>query len=216
MATNRNRLVLGSIAIVGGLLALLANMGFYTLSELGAGLLTGLVGLAFLGFYAVNRERWWALIPGVVLLTMGGVIIVARYGDSDLAGVMTLGGVGLAFVAVLLARPGAWWALIPAGVMFSLAGVTFADEFLGVRDSAAVLFFGLAATFAVLSLVRRGERRMRWALVPAVALGLLGTLAVLGRPDLFNLVWPVGLILGGAFYALRGGASGQPQATDMR
>ena len=210
MTTNRNRQVFGLLAIAAGLIALLANLGIYQVSELITGLLTGLFGAAFLGAYARDRERWWALIPGVILVTMGGVMIVARYGNGNWAGVMTLGGIGLAFLAVLLARPGAWWAIIPAGTMFSLSALVYANDILKMNEPVFVLFFGLALTFAAVSLMRQGERRMYWALVPAAVLGIFAALFVVGRPELFNLVWPAALILGGLYYALRGSGAGKP------
>jgi hypothetical protein len=215
MSGKRNRQVFGLVAVAAGLVALLANLGIYQISEPISGLLTGVVGAAFLGVYVNNRERWWAIIPGVILLAMGGVIIVARYGNDDWAGVLTLGGVGLAFVGVLLARPDAWWAVIPAGALLSLATMVFSDEILGMKDPAPVLFFGLALTFGILGLVRVGERRMRWPLVPAGVLCLFGALYVAGRPDLFNLVWPAGLILGGLYYVLRGGKDKPPVIDNM-
>lgn len=210
MTTNRNRQAFGLLAIAAGLIALLANLGIYQVSELITGLLTGLFGAVFLGAYARDHERWWALIPGVILVTMGGVMIVARYGNGNWAGVMTLGGIGLAFLAVLLARPGAWWAIIPAGTMFSLSALVYANDILKMNEPVFVLFFGLALTFAVVSLMRQGERRMYWALVPAAILGIFAALFVVGRPELFNLVWPTALILGGLYYALRGSGAGKP------
>ncbi|HMQ30411.1 MAG TPA: hypothetical protein PKD53_06755 [Chloroflexaceae bacterium] len=213
MKTERRHLVLGLVAVAAGALWLLANLGVYQIPDLFGGALAALGGAAFLGVYFRNRERWWAIIPGVILLAMGAVIFLAVNGQEEWAGVLTLGGVGLAFVGVLLARRDFWWAVIPAGALLSLSALVYAEEVLGVAEPAAVLFLGLGATFGLLALVRVGERRMRWPLFPAAFLGLFGALFLVGRPDLINLFWPVALILGGLYYALRGrGAGGPPVA----
>jgi hypothetical protein len=202
MGANSLR-VLGLIAVVAGCLALLGNLGIFQISEMFSGLLTSLAGVGFLSLYRQNRARWWAIIPGVILLAMGAVIVTARYGDGDWAGVLTLAGVGLAFVGVLIARRDFWWAIIPAGTMFTLAGVVFAEAFLALKEPGAVLFLGLGLTFALLALVRVGERRLRWALIPAGVLALFGTLILVGQAYLLNYIWPVALIAGGLYFVLR-------------
>lgn len=213
MKTNRIGMFFGLLAIVAGTLALLDNLGVYRLPELAAGLLTGLAGVGFLSVYGQNRERWWAIIPGVILVALGAVILVARYGSGEWAGVLILAGIGLAFVGVLIARRDLWWAIIPAGTMLSLAGVVFAEEFLGLAEPGAVLFLGLGLTFGLVALVRVGERRLRWALVPALILGLLGALILFGQVTLLSYIGPVALILGGLYFLYRSSGSGKPPIT---
>lgn len=213
MKTNRSGTFFGLLAIVAGTIALLDSLGLYQLPDLAAGLLSGLAGAGFLWVYWRDRAKWWAIIPGVILLAMGLVIVVAIYGSGEWAGVLTLAGVGLAFVGVLIARRDFWWAIIPAGTMLSLAGVVFAEEFTGAREPAAVLFLGLGLTFGLLALVRVGERRMRWSLLPAAVLGLFGFLMLIGQVTLINYIWPVVLIFGGLYFILRGRGTGEPPLT---
>jgi len=92
-------------------------------SNVGGALFLGGIGLGFWVIYITNREFWWAIIPGGVLVTLGIVTL-----SEDLIGGNSGGGVfflGLAltfFLVALLAKPreNFWWAYIPAGVLFVL------------------------------------------------------------------------------------------------
>ena len=60
---------------------------------------------------------------------------------------------GAGFGAVYVREPANWWALIPCGVMLTLSLVVALPPAWEGMPVAAVLFLGLAATFAALSLV---------------------------------------------------------------
>ena len=73
--------------------------------------------------------------------------------------------------------------MIPSGVMLTLAVIVTLPQALQGMPVAAVLFLGLAATFGVLSLVPVPDAgaagRMKWPLIPAAALGVLGVIFAL-------------------------------------
>ena len=66
-----------------------------------------------------------------------------------------------------------------------------------------VFFLGLAATFGLVSQVSTPEGKMKWALIPAAVLAIMGFLFLLTLGGLMNYVWAVALILGGAFLIWR-------------
>jgi uncharacterized membrane protein HdeD (DUF308 family) len=114
---------------------------------------------------------------------------------------------GAGFGAVFVRERGNWWALIPSGVMFTLAVIVGLPQELQGAPTAAVLFLGLAATFGVLSLVpvrvdEAGNRRerMKWPLIPAGILAVMGLIFVLQAMAVLipvDFVFPAVMIVGG-------------------
>jgi hypothetical protein len=115
---------------------------------LGAPVLMVFISISFWIIYLTNRENWWAIIPGGVLLSIGVFIgLEAIFEGVEMVGVMFLG-MGLTFVvlAYLPSQEG-WmrWALIPAGVLLFM-GVIFlgsAFEALEIVVPAAMVLAGL-------------------------------------------------------------------------
>jgi hypothetical protein len=78
------------------------------------------VGLGFWAIYLTNREFWWAIIPGGVLITLGFVTIVEDLVASEAEGGIFFIGLALTFLLIaLFAKPkeNFWWAYIPTGVL---------------------------------------------------------------------------------------------------
>lgn len=72
----------------------------------------GLLGAGFLLLYAVEREHWWALIPGGALVSLGVVAGIDELVPGWDAGPVLFLGLALTFVAVW--ATGRNWALWPA------------------------------------------------------------------------------------------------------
>lgn len=93
----------------------------------GGPIVLGGIGCSFLLVYLVERQNWWAVIPGGVLLTLAVVAALDASGSGfETAGVFFLG-IGLTFVLVaLLPTPQGdmRWAWIPGGIML-FAGLAF-------------------------------------------------------------------------------------------
>lgn len=92
-------------------------------SNFGGALFLGGIGLGFWVIYLTNREFWWAIIPGGVLLTLAAVIITEDYIPGDSEGGIFFMGLSITFLLVaLLAKPreNFWWAYIPAGILLIL------------------------------------------------------------------------------------------------
>jgi len=80
----------------------------------------GGIALAFWVIYLVNREHWWAVIPGGVLLTLAVVAGLSEVLEGvEMGGIFFLG-LGLTFALLaLLPTPGGrlTWSIIPAIVL---------------------------------------------------------------------------------------------------
>jgi hypothetical protein len=115
---------------------------------LGAPVFMGMISMSFWIIYFTNRENWWAIIPGGVLLSVAVFIgLEALFEGVELVGIFFLG-MGLTFVvlAYLPSMEGRTrWALIPAGVLL-LMGVVFlasAFEALEIIIPAAMVLVGI-------------------------------------------------------------------------
>ena len=117
---------------------------------------------------------------------------------------------GVGFLAIFLTNPQLWWALIPSGALLSLAGVVVVTSLGGFINPATVLFVGLGLTFGVIGLLSTYlQTNLRWAYIPAAVLLVLGLVVVTPFGGAFAMVWPLLLIVGGAFLVLRHASQGK-------
>lgn len=198
MQGSKNYLWVGVLLIVVGVVFLLQTFGlFENVETMIMALLFGAGGLIFLGVFAANREHWWAIIPGFTLL---GLAVLIGFGDrlQALGGALFLGAIGLSFWVIYAVRRQFWWAVIPGGTLLTLAVVAGLTERVPGTASGGIFFLGLAATFLLVYLLSSPPGQMKWALIPAGVLGVMGVLLILSLGTIINYVWAIALILGGA------------------
>lgn len=206
MKRANERMLGGTLLVGGGVLLLLQNLGYLGGDELVWAALFALGGLAFLGLYLADRQRWWALIPGGGLLGLAAPLAFSVAGDrwAELAGSVFLAMLGAAFAAVYLQnRLDRWWALIPAGVLLTLATVASLEMINAEEEGGWVFFLGLALTFFGVALLPHGDKRRDWALYPAIACLGLGAVVVATTTSAFTIVAAVALIGTGIFLLYR-------------
>jgi hypothetical protein len=90
------------------------------------GLFLGGIALAFWVIYLVNREQWWAVIPGGVLLTLALVAGLSSVFEGLEVGGIFFFGLGLTFalLAILPTPEGRLtWAIIPAIVLLVMGAL---------------------------------------------------------------------------------------------
>ena len=203
MKQDRGYFALGLLLVALGVVFLLQNFGVLSgIANLVWVVLFGLGGLAFLWVFITNNEQWWALIPGFTLLGLAGLI---GFGDrlGEWAAALFLAAIGLSFWLIYAVRRDFWWAIIPGGALFSVALLVALSDVMKGEAAVGVFFLGLAATFGLVSQVSTPEGKMKWALIPAAVLVIMGFLFLLTLGGLMNYVWAVALILGGAFLIWR-------------
>ena len=81
------------------------------------------IGLGFLAIYFANKEMWWALIPGGVMLSLSTIVAVENLFPQIAinAGGLLFIGLGLTFLVLYFLRvPGVrlFWAIYPAISLF--------------------------------------------------------------------------------------------------
>lgn len=202
------RILVGVILLVMGGLTLLQSLDVLKLE----GSIWGIVfaamfiagGAAFLYVFFADRAQWWALIPGCSMIGLGGVIalpMIPGFPDA-FAPVFFLAMIGLSFLLIYIIDHKNWWGIIPAGALFSIAalvGLSTYFPLIGV----GVMFLGLAATFAALSILPTGEERMTWPWIPAFILLVIGIIFTFMQGTAGKYVWPAMLIIGGIFLIVR-------------
>ena len=65
-----------------------------------------------------------------------------------------------------------------------------------------MLFLGLGLTFLILSFLRTGQGRIKWAIYPAIILLAFGIVLSFTGTPLWNYVWPALIIVAGLYFLL--------------
>lgn len=197
--TFEGKSLAGAGLVVLGLLFLLGNFGF-------GNLLGRLVGAALFGglAYLVYREgrRKGNHLLTLLALPLAGIGLASLFPGFG-NGAFILAAVGLAFALVWRRNPSRWWAVIVAGALGSMAlSVAVPRPFAPM--SSALFLLGLAATF--FALTRLKVEPQRWAIYPAVALGVLGLLELMGGSG--GWIIPLLLVAAGLYLLYRDGRLG--------
>ena len=198
----------GAILLIGvGILLLLQNFGILGgVVALIWSLIFAAGGLIFLYMFLTNRTQWWAIIPGFTLLGLAALIaldqFLPRIGDA-LGGTLFSGGIGLAFWVIYFLNREHWWAVIPGGVMFTVALIAGLDAAFEGAETGGVLFLGLGLTFGLLSFLPTPQGRMKWALIPAAVLLVMGLLITAATTGILQYLWPAALIVVGLYLLFR-------------
>ncbi|MGQ9828041.1 MAG: hypothetical protein ACUVSW_09255 [Roseiflexus sp.] len=126
-------------------------------------------------------------------MTIGAEELLPWLPDS-IVGSIFLAMLGLGFLAIVLMSRSRWWAIIPGGVLLSVAATVALSEVLPEGAAGSVLFPGLAATFAVLALMRETPA-LRWRFIPAAVPGVIGVLLMTPALHLIGFPGPLALII---------------------
>lgn len=201
-----SRVLWGVLLIAAGIVFLLDNLNILPLGDVFWLAVLVLGGAFFLSIVIQNRSHWWALIPGITLLSVATLIALDQFLPALgnlLGGTVILGGIGLSFILIYLLDRQQWWAIIPFGVMTTLAMIAGLDELFPRLDTGGLLFIGFGLTFALLALLPTSEGRMRWAWIPAAALTAFGIIIMAAAGDLLPYIWPAVLIVAGLVLVVR-------------
>jgi hypothetical protein len=127
----------------------------------GGALVLGGIGVAFLAVYLSGRERWWAIIPAGVMLTLAGVTLVGPLlGEESIGGGLFFIGLGLTFgVVYLLPTPEGrmTWAAFPA-VILLVFGLLLSAALSSLANYVWPLLLILLGGLLVIRSFRRGRQ----------------------------------------------------------
>jgi hypothetical protein len=198
------RILWGLLLILAGVIFLLDNLGYIDFSGLLFGSVLGVIGLSFLFVLITDRSRWWAVIPGLILTYLAVLIFMDRFLPEyagALGGPLLLLTIGLSFWIIYILNTSFWWSIIPAGVLSTLAVVSSLDTLQAQGfDQGGIFFLGLGLTFGLLALIPTQAGRMKWPLIPAGILGVIGLIIFSASTSIFHYLWPIALILAGLYF----------------
>ncbi len=201
------RIILALLLIAAGIVFLLDSLEVIEFGALLWAVAFVLAGLIFLAVFVLDREQWWAVIPGFVLLSLGGLIGTSELLpglEGEWMGALFLGGISLPFWVLFLMRRDFWWAIIPGGVLLTVALIAGLGDTLPGEIIGGILFLGIGLTFAIVSLLPTPEGRMRWALIPAGVMLFLGLMVMASTGgELFAYIWPAAFIIAGLYLLIR-------------
>ena len=210
MKVLKSHVLWGLLLIIMGVLFLVESLGILALG--GAWSVLFFAGaIAFASVFLQDRDSWWAVIPAMTLFGIGALIVIGTYlspAYAELGSGIFLGSIGLAFWIIYFStRRTQWWAIIPGGVLVALGTSLILQPFVAEDAFAGLFMLGIGLTFALLYLLPTPEGRQGWALIPAGILAVIGLgllLPAIGFPvSALNLIWPLALILIGAYLLLR-------------
>jgi hypothetical protein len=129
--------VIPGMSLLGIGLTILSEIRLPLLSDrIGGMLVLGCIGLSFWIIYFLQKERWWAIIPGGVMITLAVITLVEQFSGMDISGVLFLG-IGTTFALIALLPTGGdeskVWPWYPAagclvlGMFLSLTGGSTAN-----------------------------------------------------------------------------------------
>ncbi|MFP3895339.1 MAG: hypothetical protein ACLFV5_00670 [Anaerolineales bacterium] len=208
-------LIFGLLLVLLGALLLLQNLGilpFWTIIWI---VLFAAGGVALLYIFFSDPEKWWALIPGFILLGISALILLGEFfpaAEDTIGGPFFLLAISASFWIIYLIHREHWWAIIPGGVLLSVAVVAALENVALGFDPGGIVLLGIGLTFLLLAMVPIEGMRMRWPLIPGGILLLIGIVVMAGEVAVLQYVWPAALILGGLYLVVRNfGAPSQPQ-----
>lgn len=109
------------IVLIGVALVLVLDYLIPHFSDVWSGFIVlGSIGLSFILIFLINRQNWWALIPGGALISLGLASGLGNFLPGLETGGIFLIGLGVTFALVALTptpEGRMWWAWIPAGVL---------------------------------------------------------------------------------------------------
>ena len=83
-----------------------------------------------------------------------------------------------------------------------MIGLTPALESIGL-DEGGFFLVGLALTFGVIAFLPSLREQTKWAFIPAAVLLLIGLPVLVANTTIFDLIWPIALILAGIYLVFR-------------
>jgi hypothetical protein len=193
----------GLFLFAAGIFLLLKNLWvFQQWGQVVWGGIFAAVGLAFVIWFIIDRQRYWRAIAGFSLLGIGILLLIGWPNVSlgTWSGAVVILSVALGFWAVSLVHVDNWWAVIPAGVLTVIGVLVGLGADLSQALWLSAFFVGLGLVFLLLYLIRFGQHDTRWAGIPAAALLLVGLVTWIDARGLSAFAkqwWPVVLILVG-------------------
>ena len=203
MSMQDNRVSLGAILTLIGVLALFQNLRILPIDE------DHIVGLTFLlgglGIFLQGRKgrSGFKFYGGLAAMFIGFAILVGATNilPEEIIGTAILWLIASVFLSVHLNKRQAYWPLIPAGILYTIGFAVALEGFHLVHGSTigALINFGIAATFGYLYSIRNEQNRLGWAKYPALGMLVISLIVYFAdrHYGIGPIIFSIALILAG-------------------
>jgi hypothetical protein len=181
------------LLVLIGLLAMAQN---FELLRIDSEHITGIIFLsigATLYYQSRSDGKQLKFYVGITAMFIGFAILVSATHilPDQIIGTAVLWLMAWVFLRIHVRKREVYWPIIPAGILFTIGLMVALEGFDLVHDAtiAALINFGIAATFGYLYNIRTEQNRLGWAKYPA--LGFLGISIVVYLADRHYGVGPV-------------------------
>lgn len=201
------RIVAGLVLIGFGALFFLQTVGL--IPNVGiAGLWTvlfGGAGLIFLFVFVRDRSQWWAVLPGLPLMGLAGLLMTDALpvAMAPVGPAIFLGSISVAFWLVYWVRRDFWWAIIPGGAVATVTLLILLEPLVPEGQAMGLVFLGMGLTFLALYLLPPGGGRQPWAIYPAAVLLILAAAFSLAFGVVGRFLLPLAIMVIGAYLVYR-------------
>jgi hypothetical protein len=202
-------------AVWGGFLIILGGLMLLELfTALSAWVWVGffvIMGIAFIGVYAMDTTKRGSLVPAYIMLAIAGLIALIELDilRDEAVAIYVLSTIALPFLVGFLRSRERWGLLIPAYILFAVAGMIALTSLSALSDNLVVsyILFANALPWLIVFVL---NRKHWWALIPGGITAVVG-LAFLLTDEFVQYVGPALIILAGAWILLRGFFRKEPE-----
>ena len=152
--------------------------------------LLGALGIFFTAMYFPSKRQWFwiALGLGCFSFALSNLVYFIPALDEYYRQVIIFIGVGVSFLSIYLHNRMNWWAMFPAGLLLSLGASQLLEQLAPALDANGIILLGLGLAFLVLFIVPTPIGRLKFALLPAVILLVLGAVIMIGAPFKLTII----------------------------
>ncbi len=203
MTKRDNRLIIGGIFVLIGILALAQNLDVLGVDSQTIVGLTFLLGGAAIFYRGRQEQNKWKFYGGVAAMFIGFAIFMdsMRFLPDDFIATAFLWIVAALFLRVHLSKREAYWPIIPAGIFLTIGLAVLLDGYRIIHGETvgALIVFGIAATFGYLYAIRNEQNKLDWAKYPAGGMCLISLFIYFSERHvgMGPLIFAVALILAG-------------------
>jgi hypothetical protein len=119
----------------------------------------GTIALPFIVIFVRDQQKWWALIPAYVLLSVGIMVglIESKLLSDLIIPAYIMFAIAIPFLFIYVRNPKEWWSLIPGGIMGAI-GMGFLLSERSTRIVAPIIVIGIGVVIILRQFLRAPDR----------------------------------------------------------
>jgi hypothetical protein len=197
----RSRIFWGSMLVLGGVLALLDNLGFVRIADLFWVIIAAFISAFFVGLFIKQDRNWWWLIPGLLFAGIASGILlnwlIPSFGSQWSAPVV-LFFLGISFFIIYFAEREHWWTILLGGTVLAIGFLAGITSLLSDSQGIGLFIIGMGVSFTLVAILPTPVGSMHWAWIPAGILYVSGIIFMVSKGMVLFYITPLLIIILGA------------------